>query len=482
MRKRLMSLISIGISLSIGTAILTACGKKTESTAKNTDTKKEVVKPDKITFMADTILTQENGLDKFCEEYKKLTGIELEVIKPVHNQYYEKVDLAIASGDVPDVIGINDGQLPKYVASGALYDVTDLYNKSDTLKKINSSIIEAIKMNDKLYGVPYEDGNGTLTAVRKDWLDKLNLKAPTNYDEFYNMLKQFKTIGDDVIPLTAAGLDTPTYLVEFYQQARPNFALKNGKWVDGMVEPEMKAALERLRKAYSEGLIDKEILTNKTNTSKEKWGAGRVGVFNYWAGKNAGQVYNEVKQGPAGKDAEALFIPPIKETKYINRVAGINGITKTCKNPEGVFKYLLEYMNDGGEGSDLFIYGVQGVHYEVKDNTITALPAIGNPKTMFYNALAKPELALVQPTKYKYNMEKAVEDSRKIFEQNMVVDPQVPSSKTLNKINADLLALRQKTLAEIVLGSKTFDESMATYTKETENLNIQQVLSELNTK
>jgi putative aldouronate transport system substrate-binding protein len=476
MRKKLMSLVAIGMALSIGMVTLTACDKKVENT---NNTKKEVVKPDKITFMVDAIMAPENGLDKFCDEYKRLTGIELNVIKPVHNQYYEKVDLAIASGDVPDVIGINDGQLPKYSASGALYDVTDLYNKSEILKKIDSKIMDAIKLNDKLYGVPYEDGNGTLTAVRKDWLDKLNLKAPTNFDEYYNMLKQFKTIGDEVIPVTAAGLDTPTYLAEFYQQARPNFTIKNGKWVDGMTEPEMKAALERLRKAYSEGLIDKELITNKTNVCKEKWNAGRVGAFNYWSGKNAGQMYNDVKQGPAGKNAETLFIPAIKETKYINRVAGVNSITKSCKNPEGVFKYFLEYMNDGGEGSDLFIYGVEGFHYEVKDNVIKTLL---DPKTGFYSALAKPEVVLVQPTKYKYNLDKPVEESRKVFTQNSAIDPQIPVSKTLNKVNADLLALRQKTLAEIVLGTKPADESLATYAKEAENLNIQQVLSELNAK
>ena len=42
----------------------------------------------------------------------------------------------------------------------------------------------------------------------------------------------------------------------------------------------MKAALQRMQDAYKEGLIDKEVVTNKTSTCRDKF-AGNVGVFNY---------------------------------------------------------------------------------------------------------------------------------------------------------------------------------------------------------
>ena len=47
----------------------------------------------------------------------------------------------------------------------------------------------------------------------------------------------------------------------------------------------MKAALQRLQDAYKEGLIDMEVVTNKTSTCRDEWYSGKVGVFSYWAGQ-----------------------------------------------------------------------------------------------------------------------------------------------------------------------------------------------------
>ncbi|HYH04091.1 MAG TPA: ABC transporter substrate-binding protein, partial [Bacillota bacterium] len=65
---------------------------------------KQVPKPKQIVaFLDDTMLTPARGQAQFVDEYKKLTGIDLKIIQPVHNQYYEKLRLAFAAGDIPDV-------------------------------------------------------------------------------------------------------------------------------------------------------------------------------------------------------------------------------------------------------------------------------------------------------------------------------------------------------------------------------------------
>jgi putative aldouronate transport system substrate-binding protein len=68
--------------------------------------KKEVPKPKKIVAFLDTISIKESGQDEFVKEYKKFTGIDLEIIQPVHNQYYEKLRLAFAAGEIPDVVEV----------------------------------------------------------------------------------------------------------------------------------------------------------------------------------------------------------------------------------------------------------------------------------------------------------------------------------------------------------------------------------------
>lgn len=74
------------------------------------------------------------------------------------------------------------------------------------------------------------------------------------------------------------------YLREFYQDASPEFIKdEEGFWIDGMTQPSMVDAVERMRTAYAEGLINLEIVTNKISTYRDKWYAGNVGVFTYWA-------------------------------------------------------------------------------------------------------------------------------------------------------------------------------------------------------
>jgi len=94
-----------------------------------------------------------------------------------------------------------------------------------------------------------------------------------NYDEFINMLRAFKKRGNGTIPITAAGLlntETPydLYLREFYQDANPDFYKDEttGKYVDGFSQPEMREAVQRLRDVYQEGLLDAEVVTNKSKT------------------------------------------------------------------------------------------------------------------------------------------------------------------------------------------------------------------------
>jgi putative aldouronate transport system substrate-binding protein len=55
---------------------------------------------------------------------------------------------------------------------------------------------------------------------------------------------------------------------------------------------------------------------------------------------------------------------------YLERQAPAWAITSKAENPEGIFKYFFETMLDGGEVQKLFTYGVEGVHWSTKQETI----------------------------------------------------------------------------------------------------------------
>lgn len=370
---------------------------------------------DKITLMADTVIEEADGLQDFCTEYERLTGIPLLIEKPDHAKYYEKVTLSFAAEQPADIIQLGSTYYPELANSQALWNMTDAWdneeytgqpgweNRDKVKAIIDNDYVDALRLDvdvpvyddngepikdalgtpqtehkeQQLYGFPTDAGNGTVTYVRQDWLDQLGLEHPKNYEEFIAMLQAFKDNEDvgmipkGVIPLTAAKLlqaDTPydMYMREFYQDANPDFYQdpETGEYIDGFSQPEMKQAIERLRDAYQKGLIDAEVVTNNTSTCRDKVGQGLVGTFNYWAGQWSKKLNKSLNRG------ELVAISPIEEIKSLNnkgewvsgyteRVPTAYAMSVYAKNKNAIFNKFFMYSHDGGEGQMLFTHGVE---------------------------------------------------------------------------------------------------------------------------
>lgn len=449
-------------------------------------------KPKSIKVMVDgTFAVKENGEQAMVDEFKKLTGIDLVLNHPIHNEYATKVDLAFATGDVSEVVLMSTAQYVKYAQAGLLHDLTDLYNKSAFKKNLkDASVVDALKINGKLYAVPFERGNGTVTYVRGDWLEKLGMKAPTNYAEFIEMLRAFKNRNPDglppeqVIPITAAGLvnteyPLDIYLREFYQDASPDFVtIKGGVWVDGMVQPNMAAALERMRAAYAEGLIDKEIITNKTSTARDKWYSGKTGVFNYWAGQwNDTMQRSLVPNAPAGKTTP---IPVIKEARYIERPGTSWVIPKKTKDPKAVFKFWHEFVLDGGVGQTWATFGPLGVMHEVVGGAVKWLPSIQDPKKPFAKAMISADIP-INNWKSRYTPNELAVNSLAIFQAGSKAVSLIPYSEEASELVADVNQIRTKYVTKIVFGELPVKEGMDAYAKEVAKF-TRIILKELNRK
>lgn len=492
MKKKLRTMVVASLILSTLTAGVTGCGSSTDvatdagsTTPATTQTAGDVEKPESIKFAINIGLKTEDGFNEWRDEFTKKTGIKLDSNFMEANEYYQNIELAFASGDTPDVFAVGNDKIAVYAGQGALLDLTDMVENSEVFSKVDKELMDSVRIDGKIYGVPFEDGGGTVTYIRQDWLDQLGLDVPTNYEQFIEMLRGFKTLGDNVVPFTAAGLvadQAEYYLREFYQDASPEFVKdENGKWVDGMTQPNMVPALERLRDAYAEGLIDVEVITNKTSTCRDKWYAGDVGVFTYWAGNWYASLERRVQENiPAAK---VTAMPAIEETYYIKRVPAVLSISSLSEKPEAAFKYLLEYANDGAEGSTLFQHGIEGFHYSYSDSgEVIPGPKPSKPEEVMEKAFISPVLAATKITTpgYAFEVDERIPQSNAILEEYGVQAEIVPVSSKLSKINADLLAEKEKTVASIVMGQISIEDGLASYTAKVENLGIAQVIEELN--
>ena len=478
MKKNLLFKLT-ALSLALFTAAgMTACGKQAEE---------EVVednKPEKITMTFDTCMTYDNNVQAVLDKYKEMTGIELVLNKPDHDKYYEKVTLAFAAGNADDVVEMGAAYYPQNAADRNLWDMTAAWNKSELAASgiVNAEYVDGLKIDGKLYGFPTVAGNGTVTYVRKDWLDEADMDMPTDYGGFLDMLRAFKQRGNDVIPLTAAGVlngDAPydIFMREFYQDATPDFYQKeDGTWVDGFSEDSMKAAMQRFRDAYAEGLIDPDVVTNDTKSCREKFKNNLVGAFNYWAGSWGAKLED------SAPGSELAAMPAIAEVKstggYTGRAPLAMVINAKAENPEGIFEHLILFSHDGGEGQMLFTHGVEGVHYtKNEDGSITAMPQEADPTKNIEKAFYAPEYSITtwsDPMK----LDERVTNSLNVYLQSWSMAPVSPASKVLSENQVKIDELKNRALADALHGNKTPDEAMEKYVSDSATY-VEAVLADL---
>lgn len=433
----------------------------------------EIVKPEKITLMSHTFSKDEEALKEIMKQYKENTGIELIVNQISDNNYYEFVNVALAADNQTDLIELGSVYYPSAAMYDLIWDMSDIFEQSEIKDKINNYYVDALRIDGHLYGFPLAKGNGTMTYVRKDWMEQLNISAPKNFDEYYEMLKKFKTLGDDIIPLTAAGLinsESPyrTYLPEFYQDANPDIYYKDGEYVDGMVEPNMRDALKRMNQAYNDGVFDSDITKNKTSDCRNKLYDGKVAVFNYWSGNWAKTLQTNVTE-KQGEGALIEPIAPIKEIKYIERPPVALVIPKTCENPEGVFKYFLEYSHDAGEGELLFSIGIEGRNYEVKNGTYDPIKL---------GAFYTPELTIAN-NPLPINIDEKITDASALFDANSRIEVLPAISKGSGSVLPELSVIRKETIEAITTGEMTIDEGLTDYEKRTSKM-VKRAIEDLN--
>jgi len=127
--------------------------------------------------------------DLFMKEHP---NIKIEWVD-IGNERYQKTLTLISGGNAPDILYINDWTLP-LATRGVLMPLDDFIqaDKSFNLDEFYPSIIEAYKLDGKLYGLP-QDLSPTVIYYNKDLFDQAGVPHPTDdwtQDEFVAAAKK----------------------------------------------------------------------------------------------------------------------------------------------------------------------------------------------------------------------------------------------------------------------------------------------------
>lgn len=489
-------------------ATTTVSSDSNTTTTAETTTASEITKPDSIRIVVNGTILQE-GISELANQLSELVGVEYIFDQQDHSGYTDAVGRVLASGDWPDVILLPAGLYSTYATTGALWDMTAAYEvwKEELGDRLISDVNDGLKINGALYGFAPTRGNGCVTYVKQAWLDAVGIQPPTNWDEYYNMLRLFTendpdgdglndTYGTGAAGIAGSGAPYVHYLPEFYQHAYPDFLQdEDGVWYDGFATQEMKDALSRLQDAYQAKYLDPELLTDGTNDVRNKFYEDKFGAFTYWAGTWNQNIINNLEA--QGLSTDLVLLKPIAGLdRYIERQSAMWCITTACQNPEGAFEYFIKPMLDDGDVQFRYTYGAKGFHWNDIAETVTVgegdaavsteykdgefhMMTNQETKTLFTKNHLDPALTVAPLSHAPQSQTDAAVESNEFFIQNSTLAPFLPSSDVLNDYNGDLWELKRKVITEVVVNGNDVATWMDHYRTNSASM-VEEVLKDLN--
>ena len=278
--------------------------------------------------------------------------------------YDEKLKLAMASGDLPDIFQVGQASvLKQLMEAGVLEEMGPLYDQygSDLLKSIiekeTNRVFEPATYDGKIYAMPNKmpsTNDFNHLWIREDWLTKLGLERPKTMDDVYNIATAFvKNDPDGNNKADTLGLEIDNdfrynmggFFWGFGAYPRV-WVEKNGKVEFGVRQPEMKDALAMLQKMYNEGLLDKEFGSKDNGKAMESVAAGKTGLFYgpHW------MAFTADKTRANDPNAKWIVVPlPTKtgEPASVPLTIAADGYTvvkKGTKHPENLVKMMNVYV------------------------------------------------------------------------------------------------------------------------------------------
>jgi putative aldouronate transport system substrate-binding protein len=334
------------------------------------------------------------------------------------DDYKNQLNVRMASGNFPDLFAVDRTQLKQFSEQGLLLDLTPYKDKlKTTVDFIGADSVKKGMQNGKWFAVaktptiPYHT-----YWVRKDWLDKVGMKAPTTVEELLEVAKAFTEKDPDgngkkdTYGLTGGKLSAFAPVFGAYgvgafgtNSGAGSFYIRDGKLVNSLYDPAMKDALAFVKKMIDSGSVDPELLANSGLQHQQKAIKGQAGiVWLDWPNVTKDEFVDQIKT--VNPKADWIPIPALKGPGgqfYGGWDIGVApmmfAIPKVLeKNPEKLNKVieLLNYVSTKDTGSLLVQFGIKGKHYNLEGGKVvpTELMAKEMNYSWLYQFTGRPEM------------------------------------------------------------------------------------------
>lgn len=314
-------------------------------------------------------------------------NVTLKVTPIPSSSYKDKVNMAIASQSIPDIMNSVDlSTLNDMGGKGMFLNLAgylDQMPNAQAAFEARSDLSICKASDSEWYALPSKVPSPNLpktsidfiTMIRGDILKEQNLAVPTTYEELHDVLAALKQAYPDsqpwvtrlknssmlwaLAPSVGLSMDSSDYTM---------WVEETGEFKTVLDDENFKFLIEFMRQCYEEGLLDQEYAISDTTTWEDKIISGK-GFFaiDYFArpetmtnaavaGGNTSYTLNPILP-PAGENGEAKVYAKNKPVTY-------QGISAKVESPERLME-VYDWWFFSEEGAMLGYFGEEGTSYTV---------------------------------------------------------------------------------------------------------------------
>ncbi|NHN29015.1 extracellular solute-binding protein [Paenibacillus agricola] len=439
-----------------------------------------------------------NMENAYWKEFMKRTNTKLNLEWIPDGDYKTKLNLILASGNIPEVLVIHDQKHPPVVnavKNGAFWDLTPFLGDFSKYPNLKNSSAPDAWINSRIAGKNYliPKNRPQLSGgpkVRKDWLDKLGIAMPQTLDEYRSALKKIveadidgngkkDTIGlvskANLLSAGAGGFG------DAFGTGKPTFNAEGGL-IHELLTPQYADLVAWFRELYKDGVLAQEFSVMKPTQAVELFEAGKAAALVNESFRWDYQFTQTIKK--VQPEANVDTTPPLQgpggySVRYGTGVDG--GFLISKKVPEEKVKRILDYweLTNNKEFYDFSVNGIEGLHSNnVNGNMVLTdlhKKEVGStspwqPITLFYDKYGKITTPAA-PKEYNEAKIKLVE-SQGYFTKGTISPFSVVESSTWiatwPKFEQEWLSMSVKA----VVGQITMDEYKAYVKKINDDPNI----------
>ena len=488
-----------------------------------------------------------SGLDHWYDalwvkELESRLNVKFEFISVNSTDNYDNVvNLNIAGGDYPDIISwnwsnysggieaaIEDGLVQAFTMAELQEKVPNYYNLIANNEYINRALVLTDGTIAAFCHVEESTARNAYSgyAIRKDWLDRLNLEVPTTIDELHDVLAAFKEQdangnGDpnDELPMSdrvslnlIKELGSAWGLIYNYPQLDPETG-KVTYWTEINDGQNFRDFTMTMRKWYAEGLIDPSFTSNTQTEINSQVTSDIQGFWHTNTNRFPG-YYTLLKNTVASyADSEKVKLEPLPRFPYQYAKEGTeakrytqavnlknwaaaaegNAITSAAVKAGKVDKILelFNYMYSE-DGTTLISWGMEGVSFDYdadgnkvwKDVVLNNEGGLSSDTVMQYCIPTRGEFPKIMDLEAWMTVDCASEDGKRELDYNYGADKDliIPNilltgedAETYTMIMNDVNTAIAETFLSVIIGNKdegAIDELFKTI----DNMGIKQAM------